>query len=631
LAHSGIGHYVANTLVMVALVLVSYCMVGLAVFGSEGINGRGMDPEGVLQMLLAGMGLLQTMPLFVTLSVEKGLDQAIAEIAYMILSGGPLYFIFHIQTKSFYFMQTIMAGGAKYRPTGRGFVIRHSPFDENYRFFARSHIYVGFELFMALLLLSAYTTSKQYFGLTWAIWLTVASFMFGPFWFNPLSFETSKTTEDYVKWLAWMQEVGGTSEQSWAAWWKEENAYVAKLSVGWKLILVVIRGAIYGTLAVGIFGGKFVSNSREQERVLTLLAVFMTYLLTTWFINKLEQRTSYAFRRLAHFFTATVSTIVVATLYAKHTMYFKYSIALYYSGAMLANALLMMGFMPVIIVFQLHDYLVGHTIFILLYVASVLQMGYMQTWLLYHNALSSGVEIEAVLKYARQNQARGGSAGRADTVMDELREQVAEQAKTIRQLISGLTKATAGGGVAVRNVSELHGLLDEFNDRGGNDDDIHGGGLDGYGAAAGASVPLSGYGATTSSKPIVKLSAPQPTEPRWRSMKPTATEPARQQSGSRERSSSREKTGGNGIGIGIGSGIGISSHSDGRSDSVDGARTKTTSITGDNIHNEDISGKIPSTGVNSAASSPLARSNVSQISMESDFSFSQPTAMPPRG
>lgn len=74
--------------------------------------------------------------------------------------GGPLYFIFHIQTKCYYFQQTLLAGGAMYRPTGRGFVIRHSPFDENFRFFATSHIYLGFELAVALVILgnaSAYS------------------------------------------------------------------------------------------------------------------------------------------------------------------------------------------------------------------------------------------------------------------------------------------------------------------------------------------------------------------------------------------------------------------------------------------------------------------------------------------
>lgn len=45
-----------------------------------GVNGRPMHPEGVLQLLLSGMGLLQTLPLMVTLTVEKGFLTAMSEI-----------------------------------------------------------------------------------------------------------------------------------------------------------------------------------------------------------------------------------------------------------------------------------------------------------------------------------------------------------------------------------------------------------------------------------------------------------------------------------------------------------------------------------------------------------------------
>ena len=92
------------------------------------------------------------MPLAVTLFVEKGLRNAVVSLCYMFLSGGPMYFIFHIQTRCHYFLQTLLAGNAKYRPTGRGFVITHASFDENFRFFASSHLYFGFELGVMLIL-----------------------------------------------------------------------------------------------------------------------------------------------------------------------------------------------------------------------------------------------------------------------------------------------------------------------------------------------------------------------------------------------------------------------------------------------------------------------------------------------
>ena len=85
---------------------------------------------------------------------------------------------------------------------------RHSPFDENFRFFASSHIHLGFELCVALILFALYTKSKQYGGLTWSLWLTSVSFLLGPFWFNPVTFEWGKCYEDYVIWDRWMSETG---------------------------------------------------------------------------------------------------------------------------------------------------------------------------------------------------------------------------------------------------------------------------------------------------------------------------------------------------------------------------------------------------------------------------------------
>ena len=88
---------------------------------------------------------------------------------------------------------------------------RHSPFDENFRFFASSHIHLGFELGVALILFALYTKSKQYGGLTWSLWLTSVSFLLGPFWFNPVTFEWGKCYEDYVVWDRWMSETGVSS------------------------------------------------------------------------------------------------------------------------------------------------------------------------------------------------------------------------------------------------------------------------------------------------------------------------------------------------------------------------------------------------------------------------------------
>ena len=455
--YGGIGHYMANTMVMFTLVLVVYTMLSLAIYGEEGVNGRPMHPEGVLQLLLSGLGLLQTLPLAVTLIIEKGYFSMVQQISYMFLSGGPLYFIFHIQTKCYYFQQTLLAGGAMYRPTGRGFVIRHSPFDENFRFFASSHIYLGFELCIALVLFALYTTSKQYGGLTWSLWLTAISFMLGPFWFNPVTFEWNKLKEDYFSWLNWMAESCGPAEQSWDAWWREENLFYKRLSWSWKTFLVVQKSFLWIFVAYGLAGKRILRDSGEQTKVMEIIVLSLSYEAGNWIISKLEKSLTYAVRR---FDTLSINSAFVVTLvylFATHTLYLRFTVAMYYFVSSLSFLALVSGSTNVRFLYKYHDYVVGNTLFLLLFALTLLQIGYLQTWLLYHNALSTGVVIDDILKFARKSKEQALVVHEAElNVINELKVQMQEQEKLIRQL-----QQMAGYGYASdkTSLSEKEGLL----------------------------------------------------------------------------------------------------------------------------------------------------------------------------
>ncbi len=72
---------------------------------AEQIGERKITPEGTLQMLLAGMGILNTLPMLATLTLEKGLNNALRTVVQVFVSGGPLYFMFHIQTRAHFFYQ----------------------------------------------------------------------------------------------------------------------------------------------------------------------------------------------------------------------------------------------------------------------------------------------------------------------------------------------------------------------------------------------------------------------------------------------------------------------------------------------------------------------------------------------
>lgn len=444
--YGGIGHYLSNTLIMFTLVVVVYSMLLLAIFKEEGVNNRPIHPEGVFQMLLAGMGILQTLPLAVTLTVEKGLYKALSEISFMILSGGPLYFIFHIQTKSYYFSQTLLAGGAMYRPTGRGFVTRHSFFDENFRFFASSHIYLGYELIVALVLLAFFTKSKQYFGLTWSLWMTAVSFILGPFWFNPLSFEANRIQDDYQAWVSWMKETNGDSNQSWEVWWKEENFFYSKLSFTWKIFLIIQKSFLWIVLAYGILESQnFFHRHTDQSNVLKIALVLFLGLVLQNFINKYfrhERDFNYPIRRFLTLILSGFVLFYITTVYIHRIRYILHTIALYYLMSAICFVFLVLGVNHSYLMqfYRIHDYIVGHSIFLLLTVASAFQVGYLQTWLLYHNALSRGVEIEDILRYARRSKEK---ADTENEVISELKNKLTAQEKKIQELIELQSKSSA--------------------------------------------------------------------------------------------------------------------------------------------------------------------------------------------
>jgi hypothetical protein len=374
--YGGIGHYLANTMVMVTLYMVLYIMTILAVYDAEGIDSRPIVPEGAVQLLLAGMGILQTLPLMATLTVEKGVLGMIQEISYMIISGGPLYFIFHIQTKCYYFQQTILAGGAMYRPTGRGFVIRHSPFDENYRFFASSHILTGFEVMCLLIIFTIYTKSKQYFGLTWSLWLIVLSFLLGPFWFNPVSFEWSKVIQDYRLWMTWMLEPGGRPEQSWLLWWKEDNAFFKKMSLSWRVTIFLQRCVPFCVLGFGICGPTILTSADQRQKLLELFYLMIAFVAGNFFIIKWESLgVFYAMRRTVNLLFSGVCLLVAVFLFVNDLKYLQFFAAFYFFGAAIALSLMLFNFSPYFL-YKIHDYVVGHLLFVILIILSIFQVGY---------------------------------------------------------------------------------------------------------------------------------------------------------------------------------------------------------------------------------------------------------------
>ncbi|KAG5031759.1 hypothetical protein JHK85_015741 [Glycine max] len=182
---------------------------------------------------LVQLGLIMTLPMFMEIGLERGFRTAIGELIIMQLQLAPVSFTFSLGTKLHYFGRTVLHGGAKYRATGRGFVVRHEKFAENYRMYSRSHFVKGIELTILLICYKIYGSatpdSASYALLSWSMWFMVCSFLFSPFLFNPSGFEWKKIVEDWDDWQKWISNRGGIgvpSNKSWESWWNEEQEHL---------------------------------------------------------------------------------------------------------------------------------------------------------------------------------------------------------------------------------------------------------------------------------------------------------------------------------------------------------------------------------------------------------------------
>lgn len=148
----------------------------------------------------------------------------------MQLQLASVFFTFSLGTKTHYYGKTLLHGGAEYRATGRGFVVFHAKFAENYRLYSRSHFVKGIELMILLIVYEIFGQSYRgaiaYIFITFSMWFMVVTWLFAPFLFNPSGFEWQKIVDDWTDWNKWISNRGGigvSTEKSWESWWEKEH------------------------------------------------------------------------------------------------------------------------------------------------------------------------------------------------------------------------------------------------------------------------------------------------------------------------------------------------------------------------------------------------------------------------
>ncbi|KAL1323035.1 hypothetical protein AAHE18_14G242800 [Arachis hypogaea] len=160
----------------------------------------------------------------------------------------PMFFMFSLGTMSHYFGRTLLHGGAIpiYRSTGRGFVVFHVNFAENYRFYSRSHFVKGIELSIVLVVYEIfghnYRSDVGYVLINISMWFMAGTWLFAPFLFNPSSFEWLKIVDGWNDWNIWIRNDGGIGippEKSWESWWEQEQQHL-RYSGLWGIVVEIL-------------------------------------------------------------------------------------------------------------------------------------------------------------------------------------------------------------------------------------------------------------------------------------------------------------------------------------------------------------------------------------------------------
>ncbi|KAI4317107.1 hypothetical protein L6164_025011 [Bauhinia variegata] len=429
-----VGFYISSMVVVLTVYAFLYGKLYLSLSGFEKAivkfaRRKGDDPlkAAMASQSLVQIGLLMTLPMIMEIGLERGFRTAFGELIIMQLQLAPVFFTFSLGTKMHYFGRTLLHGGAKYRATGRGFVVRHEKFAENYRMYSRSHFVKGMELALLLITYKLYGSatpdSVTYMLVVASMWFLTCSFLFSPFLFNPSGFEWQKIVEDWDDWGKWMNNRGGIgvpANKSWESWWDEEQEhlkYTGILGRFWEVILA-LRFFVY---QYGIVYHLHVTRGDKSIMVyalswLVIVAVMVILKIVSMGRRKFSADFQLMFR-LLKFFLFIGAIVILGLMFALLSLtvgdIFASLLAFMPTGwalvqiaqacRPLVKGIGMWGSVKALA--RGYDYLMGVVIFapvaILAWFPFVTEF---QTRLLFNQAFSRGLQIQRILAGGKKNK-----------------------------------------------------------------------------------------------------------------------------------------------------------------------------------------------------------------------------------
>ncbi|XP_020203976.1 callose synthase 9 [Cajanus cajan] len=320
-----VGYYFCTMLTVLTVYAFLYGKTYLALSGvGETIEERARITKNTAlsaalnTQFLFQIGIFTAVPMVLGFILEQGFLRAIVSFVTMQFQLCTVFFTFSLGTRTHYFGRTILHGGARYQATGRGFVVRHIKFSENYRLYSRSHFVKGLEVVLLLIVYLAYGYNEggalSYILLSISSWFMALSWLFAPYLFNPSGFEWQKVVEDFRDWTNWLLYRGGIGvkgEESWEAWWEEELAHIRSLGSRIAETILSLRFFIF---QYGIVYKLNVKGSSTSLTIYGLSWIVLAVIIILFKVFTFSQKISVNFQLLLRFIQGVALLMALAGL-----------------------------------------------------------------------------------------------------------------------------------------------------------------------------------------------------------------------------------------------------------------------------------------------------------------------------
>ncbi|KAI5448016.1 hypothetical protein KIW84_015452 [Lathyrus oleraceus] len=327
--YSTVGFYFNSMVVVLTVYAFLWGRLYMALSGIEAEAQKNASNNKALgaivnQQFIIQLGIFTALPMVVENTLEHGFLPAVWDFLTMQLQLASLFYTFSLGTRTHFFGRTILHGGAKYRATGRGFVVEHKSFAENYRLYARSHFVKAIELGIILTVYASHSPLPKgtfvYIAMTISSWFLVVSWIMSPFVFNPSGFDWLKTVYDFEDFVNWIWYPGGPfrkAEFSWETWWYEEQDHLKTTGI-WGKLLEIILDLRFFFFQYGIVYQLGIADNNTSIAVYLLSWIFMVAVVAIY-ISLAYARDKYAtnehiYYRLVQLLVTMVTVLVIVLL-----------------------------------------------------------------------------------------------------------------------------------------------------------------------------------------------------------------------------------------------------------------------------------------------------------------------------